>query len=152
MEQLNIGTITSQAISSGEPKAWKNPGDVDFKVEYPADFKGEKYMPEGVVTISKESAEHFASLGIGHVVGEGQEPKPEVQSEPITHTIAEEDPTHNHGLEVGVESVASAEELVTESEVVFEPLPEITEENSGEEKVSEPVKQRSSPKPKNGKK
>lgn len=42
-----------------------------------------------------------------------------------------------------------------ESESEFKPLPEITEENSGEEKVSEPIetpgKQKSSSKPKNKK-
>lgn len=60
---------TVQVISVTGPAPFKNPGDVDFDVKYPEDYKGAKYMPEGVVTISKESAEQFTALGIGKVVG-----------------------------------------------------------------------------------
>lgn len=70
MESLShtTGTITVSAISSSPKPAYKNPNDVDFQVKYPEDYKGPKYMPEGIVTISKESAEQFTKAGIGQVV------------------------------------------------------------------------------------
>lgn len=69
---LELGiTMTSEAISTDEnplPKA-SHPNDVKFKVKYKGNFEGEKTMPEGSVqVVSKESAEHFAKLGIGSVI------------------------------------------------------------------------------------
>lgn len=70
IENITTGAAaTVQVISVTGPAPFKNPGDVDFDVKYPEDYKGAKYMPEGVVIISKESAEQFTKLGIGKVVG-----------------------------------------------------------------------------------
>ena len=78
METISTGTVTMQGISSPAVAAYKNSGDVEFDVKYPKDYKGEKYMPEGVVTISKESAAQFTKLGIGQVVeAKEAETKPE---------------------------------------------------------------------------
>lgn len=64
----NLGIETTiQNMSRGD-KTPNNPGDVKFKVKYSKDYKGKKLMPEGEVIISKESADHFVSLGIGSIV------------------------------------------------------------------------------------
>lgn len=63
-----VGAVTVEIISRGEAPTSTHPNDVFFKVKYPKDWEGEKTMPEGVVVVSKESAEHFASLGIGSIV------------------------------------------------------------------------------------
>lgn len=69
--QATVGTVTVAQISTPGAPGFKNPNDVQFKVEYAKDFKGEKTLPEGeTITASKESAEHFASLGMGSIVTE----------------------------------------------------------------------------------
>lgn len=69
--QSTVGTVTVAQISTPGAPGFKNPNDVQFKVEYAKDFNGEKTLPEGeTITASKESAEHFASLGMGSIVTE----------------------------------------------------------------------------------
>jgi hypothetical protein len=70
MDKMNISTasVTVAAMSSEPVEGYKNPGDVDFEVKYPENFKGQKLMPEGTVVISKESADQFEKMGIGQVV------------------------------------------------------------------------------------
>lgn len=58
-EQLSVNSNLTQTLS--------NTGDVLFNVSYSKDFKGEKTMPVGLVIVSKESAEHFTSIGIGKI-------------------------------------------------------------------------------------
>lgn len=79
------GTVTVQALESKTGTAYKNPGDVVFEVAYADGYTGPRLMPEGRVTISRESAEDFEKRGIGHIVTE--------------HTITEEDLAHNPGLD-----------------------------------------------------
>jgi hypothetical protein len=67
MEHSTTAVLSTVIASSPKP-TFKNPGDVDFEVKYPEDYGGPRHMPEGVVTISKESAEQFTKLGIGKVV------------------------------------------------------------------------------------
>lgn len=74
MDNLSIGTATTQAISSPAVKPVRNANDVDFEVKYSKDFKGERHMPEGPVVLSKEVAAQFAALGIGQIV---EDEKPE---------------------------------------------------------------------------
>lgn len=50
---------------TNESKPFQNPNDVEFLVEYSKDFKGRKLMPEGIIIVSKETAEMFESKGIG---------------------------------------------------------------------------------------
>jgi hypothetical protein len=84
MEQsLSVGTVNVQAISKGNTKTAPHPNDVQFKVEYSADYKGVKNMPEGIVIISKESAEQFTKAGIGHVVEETKENVVEADNAPM---------------------------------------------------------------------
>lgn len=67
---LDLAVATTEAISS-DPSAVSaitNPNDVTFTVKYGKDYKGDKVMPEGNVIVSKESAAHFESLGIGKTV------------------------------------------------------------------------------------
>ena len=83
----------SQISSPGAP-GFKNPNDVNFKVAYAADFKGEKTLPEGeTIVASKESAEHFASLGMGSIVTE-KTPAAEISSPgaPGAETVTEQTP------------------------------------------------------------
>ena len=70
MNDITTGTVTMSIMSNKGAVPFKNPNDVDFNVKYPEGYQGKKTMPEGIVTISKESAEHFEKLGIGSVVGE----------------------------------------------------------------------------------
>ena len=63
---LEIGEVTVENISTNIP-AYTNPNDVLFNVKYPKDWKKEKTMPEGVVVVSRETADHFTSLGIGKI-------------------------------------------------------------------------------------
>lgn len=63
---LEIGEVTVENISTNVP-ASTNPNDVLFNVKYPKDWKKEKTMSEGVVVVSRETAEHFTSLGIGKI-------------------------------------------------------------------------------------
>jgi hypothetical protein len=73
-EITSSATVTVQELPKAESKpAYKNPGDVEFVVKYPEGYEGPKHMPEGPVTISKESAEQFTALGIGHVAGDEAE-------------------------------------------------------------------------------
>ena len=67
---LEIGVANMESISS-DPNPTVilvNPNDVNFRVKYKKDYPGEKTMPEGLVVISKESAEHFEAIGIGKTV------------------------------------------------------------------------------------
>jgi hypothetical protein len=64
VKTIEIGEITVENISTDAPKL-TNPNDVLFKVKYPKDWKKEKLMPEGVVIVSKETADHFTKIGIG---------------------------------------------------------------------------------------
>lgn len=74
MEQsLSVGTVNVQSMSKGNTKTAPHPNDVQFKVEYPSDYQGKKNMPEGIVIISKESAEQFTKAGIGRIVEETKE-------------------------------------------------------------------------------
>jgi hypothetical protein len=66
--ELSTGSVTVQELPKTPSVPYKNPGDVEFEVKYPKDYKGVKHMPEGAVTISKESAEQFTAMGIGKVV------------------------------------------------------------------------------------
>ena len=70
MESLSHTTnsVTVQVLESKKGTQFKNPGDVDFMVKYPEGYAGPKYIPEGVITTSKESAEDFAKRGIGQIV------------------------------------------------------------------------------------
>lgn len=78
--QHTAGTVTVSQISSPGAPGFKNPNDVKFKVAYAADFKGEKTLPEGeTIVASKESAEHFASLGMGSIVTD-EAPAAEISS------------------------------------------------------------------------
>lgn len=63
---LEIGEVTVENIST-TVTATANPNDVLFNVKYPKDWKKEKSMPEGVVVVSRETADHFTSLGIGKI-------------------------------------------------------------------------------------
>lgn len=63
---LEIGEVTVENISTNVP-ASTNPNDVLFNVKYSKDWKKEKTMSEGVVVVSRETAEHFTSLGIGKI-------------------------------------------------------------------------------------
>lgn len=69
METLShtVGTVTVSPIQGNKGVPYKNPNDVEFIVKYPDGFTGNKIMPEGPVTISKEAAETFTNLGIGNV-------------------------------------------------------------------------------------
>lgn len=83
----------SQISTPGAP-GYKNPNDVKFKVKYAANFQGEKTLPEGdTITASKESAEHFASLGMGSIVAE-ETAEAEISTpgapEEVAETVAEE--------------------------------------------------------------
>lgn len=64
---LEVGTVTVERISKKGDPVSAHPNDVKFQVKYPDGWKGEKTMPEGVIVVSKESAKHFASLGIGSI-------------------------------------------------------------------------------------
>ena len=47
---------------------YKNSGDVEFVVDYPKNYEGQKNMEQGSIHIvSRESAEHFVKLGIGKI-------------------------------------------------------------------------------------
>lgn len=83
----------SQISSPGAP-GFKNPNDVKFKVAYAEDFKGEKTLPEGeTIVASKESAEHFASLGMGSIVTD-ETPAAEISSPgaPAAETVTDQTP------------------------------------------------------------
>lgn len=62
--------VTISAISTGNKTPLKNPNDVVFHVKYPEGYSGPRHMPEGPVTVSKESAEEFEKRGIGSIVDE----------------------------------------------------------------------------------
>lgn len=69
---LDLGGFANSEVLSTNANAVVNPlahaNDVTFNVKYGKDYKGEKLMPEGNVVVSKESAAHFESLGIGKIV------------------------------------------------------------------------------------
>ena len=65
---IDIGNVTVEDLSTDGQSKVTNPNDVYFRVKYPKDWQGEKAMPEDVVIISKESAEHFTSIGIGKII------------------------------------------------------------------------------------
>lgn len=69
---LDLGGFANAEVLSSDPNAVVNPlaheNDVTFNVKYGKDYKGDKLMPEGNVVVSKESAAHFESLGIGKIV------------------------------------------------------------------------------------
>ena len=65
---LDIGSVTVENFSIGSAPESTNTNDVYFRVKYPKEWKGEKLMPEDVIVVSKESAEHFTSIGIGKIV------------------------------------------------------------------------------------
>lgn len=69
MQDLTIGSAAVQNFSRGaDVPAWVNPNNVDFKVAYADNFKGEKPLPEGsIINVSKEVAEDFAGKGFGSV-------------------------------------------------------------------------------------
>jgi hypothetical protein len=69
---VDIGLATMEAISSNTNTPLVNSNDVKFTVAYAKDYKGEKLIPEGEIITSKESAEHFESVGIGYI---GEKPK-----------------------------------------------------------------------------
>lgn len=82
-------SVTVQALPGKKIPAFKNPGDVVFEVKYPEDYKGPRLMPEGRVTVSRESAEQFSKMGIGSIVGD--EPKGDVpEDEPAVAAEANE--------------------------------------------------------------
>lgn len=63
--------MTSERIStdSNHVPTNQHPNDVRFKVKYKKDFEGEKNFEEGAIQIvSRESAEHFAKLGMGSII------------------------------------------------------------------------------------
>lgn len=65
-------TVTVDVLQGIKGKPFTNPNDVSFDVKYPKDFKGQKLMPEGIVIVSKESAEQFKALGIGDIVSDSE--------------------------------------------------------------------------------
>lgn len=68
---LDLGVANMQAISSNPNVALPNlvnKNDVVFAVKYGKDYKGDRFMPEGNVVVSKESAAHFESIGIGKII------------------------------------------------------------------------------------
>lgn len=66
---LDIVHANMERMSTPAVAPFVNPGDVKFKVNYGADYKGAKEMPEGSVqVVSKESAAHFEKLGIGSII------------------------------------------------------------------------------------
>lgn len=57
------------SVTVEQAPVFKNPNDVNFKVDYPASYKGGKHMEQGSVhIIAKETAEQFEQLGIGKIV------------------------------------------------------------------------------------
>lgn len=102
MDNMNhtVGTVNVQVLPGKRGIPFKNPNDVNFDVKYPKDYKGPRLMPEGVVTISKESAEQFTKLGIGKVVEQ-------------TETVADEVPVAESGT-AAEEPAADAQEPQTE--------------------------------------
>lgn len=71
MVNLEIGVANMETISTNPNEVLPklvNSNDVNFKVQYSKDYKGEKLMPEGNMILSKESAAHFEQIGIGKIV------------------------------------------------------------------------------------
>lgn len=62
-----VGSVTVAQIATAYKAPGMNESDVKFIVKYPEDYKGPRFMPEGPVITSKESAEKFALMGIGQV-------------------------------------------------------------------------------------
>lgn len=61
-----VGVVTP-VLTMGDG-IYKNPGDVEFVVDYPKNYEGQKNMEQGSIHIvSRESAEHFVKLGIGKI-------------------------------------------------------------------------------------
>lgn len=61
-ESVTVQVLTKQVVAQS-----RHPNDVDFDVKYPEGYSGQRIMPEGVVTVSKEAAEKFTAMGIGKV-------------------------------------------------------------------------------------
>jgi hypothetical protein len=64
-----VGTVTMQNISSPVPAVDVNKGLTKIKIEYPADYKGEKHFVDGQQRfISKEGADQLVELGIAKII------------------------------------------------------------------------------------
>jgi hypothetical protein len=79
----NTASVTVQQLPTNKGIQYVNPNDVVFEVKYPEGYAGQRLMPEGPVIISKESAELFASRGLGKVVDPGEQPAGEETSAPV---------------------------------------------------------------------
>jgi len=64
----SAASVTVQVLQGNKGEQYKNPNDVVFNVKYPEGFPGNKIMPEGPVTVSKEAAAVFTAQGIGSIV------------------------------------------------------------------------------------
>lgn len=64
----NTENVTVQVLDREYPKQELNSNDLAFEVSYPKDFNGIKKIPEGIIIVSKETADILINKGIGKIV------------------------------------------------------------------------------------
>ena len=94
-----ISTVTTQIISSTPPSIYdpsKDPGLVGVLINYPDDFRGQKFFQQGEKRyVSAESAKQFVEAGFASYL-----PKEEAETPAETKSENSQDNSQNNGATV----------------------------------------------------